>query len=218
MMHTKQMMRLIPPRGHAWTEIFLGSAFLILLCFISLRGYQLLQQNKIFQLHYLLNQVHSAWYDFQEKYQGLPGDYPFVQSNIDSSLQNGNGNHLIDTDVERGQVWAHLAAAGFLTRLLNHPITATRISTAEACPRALCPDNGFGNGLLISARDQNGNALFAGKGIELTTLASLDQQIDDGLPRTGKIQLAPQSPVHCYEDQRYAQTDITDCLLLIPLL
>jgi hypothetical protein len=206
-------------RGHAWTEILLGSLFLILLSVNSLRGYQLLQENKIVQLHYLLNQISSAWYEFQDKYQGgLPGDFAFAQSSIDSSLQNGNGNRLIDTDMERGQVWAHLAATGLLKGVMNHPITSTAVSSTQPCPRALCPDNGFGQGLLISARDNHSNALFAGKGIELSTLALLDQQIDDGLPKSGKIQLTADSSIDCFEDQHYAQTDITHCLAFVPLL
>ena len=209
--------------GYAWTEILLGSLFLILLSLNSLRGYQLLQENKTVQLHYLLNQVRSAWYEFQEQYQGLPGDYAFAQSDIDSSLHNGNGNRFIDTDQERGQVWAHLAAVGLLKGLLAHPLAGGSVNTTEPCPRTACPDNGFGQGLLISFYAGNGqqatgsNALMVGKGISLETLALLDQQIDDGLPKTGKIQLATESPIDCYQDQQYAQTDITTCQALVPL-
>lgn len=200
-------------RGHAWTEIILGSLLLTMLLTNSIRGYHLLQQSKTVQLHYYLNQIRSAWYDFQDKYHAMPGDYAFAQSNIDSSLHNGNGNGLLDSDQERGQVWAHLAAAG----LLKNRVAIKDFNITQLCQYARCPYNGFGQGFLISFTAANDNTLLTVKGVSLTTLALLDQQIDDGLPKTGKMQLAPDSPNICFNDQHYTQSNITDCQAVFPL-
>jgi hypothetical protein len=199
--------------GHAYTEIFLGLLFVVLLCSNAIRGYHLLQQNKAVQLHYQITQILAAWYDFKDKYHSLPGDYAFALSDIDSALRNGNGNGLIDSDQERGQVWAHLSAVALLKKRFD----GGDQNASQACPRSRCPDNGVGQGFIISHYLPMGNVLFTGKGIALTTLALLDQQIDDGLPHSGKVQLLPNAPPACLQADRYAHNDTTHCQLILPI-
>ncbi len=59
---------------------------------------------------------------------------------------------LIDSPEERALVWSHLQAAGYITG--SYPDDATTAPTvalnAYNCPVTTCPDNGFGQGMVVN--------------------------------------------------------------------
>ena len=113
---------------------------------------------------------------------------------------NGDGNGLIDQPEERALVWSHLQAAGYITG--SYPGNGTAAPTVAAeeygCPITTCPDNGFGQGMVIdrSALQQSAtiatppaHELLTGRQIPSDVLAELDRKIDDGTPSAGSMQL-----------------------------
>lgn len=192
--------------GSAWVELILGCLLLVMITSNAVRGYQLMQQSKAAHLHYQAEQMVAAWHEFYDRYQALPGDYAYAQTGIDSSLINGNGNGQIDTDIERGQVWAHLAAVG----LLSGAFDGKPQSLAESCPASRCPDTGFDQGFMLGYSSELGNFLFAGRHIPIHILTELDQQIDDGKANQGKMRLDP-----ACESPHYSSTK--SCAVIFPI-
>jgi hypothetical protein len=121
----------------------------------------------------------------------VPGDYSAAQANINSTLANGQGNGLVNTNAERGQVWAHLAAS----RMISGDYSGANLGGANyACPGTICPLNGFGRGISISFGNEgtnvgNSNEIISGAGIPVAILAELDRKTDDGLANTGTMRI-----------------------------
>ena len=104
---------------------------------------------------------------------------------------------MVDTDTEAGQVWAHLGAAG----LLSGNFDGAAVATGFGCDERTCPQNPFNRGYLLRFGDQSvgadgggighpANELWTGNRVPVRLLAELDRRLDDGLPRSGRLQLS----------------------------
>lgn len=172
-----------------------GMIVILTLLFIQSfwRTDQLLNAAKVNFLVDRIAAITQATREFQTLYDALPGDFAYASVHIDSSLINGNGNGKIDTDEERGQAWAHLAASALLPHLLvdGGPVA----HAVERCPLNRCPNNTRRQGMILSYGQsglnftQAGNELLMGDNLPIRTLAGLDAFLDDGGSKTGLVQL-----------------------------
>jgi hypothetical protein len=140
--------------------------------------------------------ITAAWFSFQDRYRAFPGDYSQASVNLPgvaTAAAANNGNGLVDTPEERGFVWAHLQAAGYITGTFDG---ANVVEDEYRCNLTTCPDNGFGAGMNLSYTTQskgapaaNAHELITGGGLPVEVLAELDRKVDDGMPLSGAMQL-----------------------------
>ena len=163
----------------------------------TLHGYtlsqHLIESAKVDFLQERVLAVDQAWHTFVRQYDAIPGDFAYASVHIDSDLINGDGNGRIDTDVERGQAWAHLVSAGLLPAIQTDGLPTSE--NPSACPLTRCPSNSRGQAMLLSYGNygphftHESNQLLLGSNIPARTLWGLDQRLDDGAPSAGKIQV-----------------------------
>lgn len=182
--------------GFTLIEIAIVLVIIGLLLGGVLKGQELINTAKVRALNNTVDGVTAAWFSFQDRYRAFPGDYTQASVNlpgVPSATGDGNGNGQVDTDPERANVWVHLEAAGYI--IGNYDSTATVVPDRYDCPIGICPDNGFGVGMVLSfglqSRGLAGSAheLITGRGIPVEVLAELDRKVDDGLPETGAMRL-----------------------------
>lgn len=183
-------MKKVQQRGFTLVEIAIVLVIIGLLLGGVLKGQELINSAKVRSLNDKFSGVTAAWYAFQDRYRGIPGDYNQAAANISSTLTDGQGNGLVNTNGERGQVWAHLAAAGMISGQYSGAATAT----TYVCNLDICPGNGFGRGMQITYANEgsnvgNSNELISGNAIPVTILAELDRKADDGLASSGAMRL-----------------------------
>ncbi|MBI3188093.1 MAG: prepilin-type N-terminal cleavage/methylation domain-containing protein [Gammaproteobacteria bacterium] len=182
--------------GFTLIEIAIVMVIIGLLLGGVLKGQEMINSAKVRAVNNRVDGVAASWFAFQDRYRALPGDYTTAATNIPPigaiAPVNGSGDGLIGTNAERGQVWFHLAAAGFISG--SYDGTASAAATYN-CPTTRCADNSFSVGMLISngneAQNNTGtrNELITGMGISSSILAELDRKIDDGFATSGTMQL-----------------------------
>ncbi len=191
--------------GFTLIEIAIVLVIIGLLLGGVLKGQELINTARVRSLSNNVDGITSAWFSFSDRYRAFPGDYAQAAVNLPNINNNGDGNGWIDGDDERALVWSHLQAAGYITG--SFPDGAAAVSGGAAstvptvsagaydCAIAICPDNGYGQGMLIDrgALQQSGGALahelLTGRQIPSDVLAELDRKIDDGTASAGSMQL-----------------------------
>jgi len=183
-------------KGFTLIEIAIVLVIIGLLLGGVLKGQELINTARVRAVNNSVDGITAAWFSFQDRYRSFPGDYTQASVNLpdpNSTIANGNGNGLVDTDTERSNVWVQLQAAGYITGSFD----GTDVVVDQySCPVATCPDNGFGSGMNLSyttlskgAPAANAHELITGAGIPVEVLAELDRKVDDGRPLTGAMQL-----------------------------
>lgn len=182
--------------GFTLVEISIVLVIVGLLLGGLLQGHQLIESARVRAVINDINGISSAWFAFQDRYGAIPGDFANAQNQINASLVNGDGNGAIDSNQERGQVWAHLSAAGLLTGAYDGTANANNYN----CPPGRCPNNGRGGAYLLSfaqesigndlAGTTDANELWSGNQLSASLLAEVDRKIDDGDATTGRMRLA----------------------------
>jgi hypothetical protein len=137
-----------------------------------------------------LNEYAEAFYTFRERFNALPGDFDEANSRLDASLNDENGNGVIEDgptcdndDDESCLAWQHLRYADFLQ---GDP----RLSGDEAPPSH--PYNG-----VVSAyfTGDHGDGIFRHKmlvtGVPSEIARRIDRELDDGICNKGRISLDP---------------------------
>ena len=156
-----------------------------------LQGQELITSARVRALADQTNNITVAWFAFQDRYRGLPGDYAGASGQIQADLLNGDGNGVIDTNQERGQAWAHLGSSGILAGKYD----GAAVPGGFDCPPATCPQNAFNRGFMITKDNQAinnpgaKNELWSGNQIPALILAEMDRKVDDGLANSGRMQL-----------------------------
>lgn len=184
-------MKKVQQSGFTLVEIAIVLVIIGLLLGGVLKGQELINSAKVRSLNDKFSGVTAAWYAFQDRYRAVPGDYNQATVNIDSGLTNGQGNGLVNTNAERGQIWAHLAGAG----MISGQYSGAALGNANyACQLTICPGNGFGRGMSITYANEGGNVgnsneLISGSAIPVAILAELDRKSDDGLATSGNMRL-----------------------------
>ena len=193
--------------GFTLIEIAIVLVIIGLLLGGVLKGQELINTARVRALNNTVDGITAAWFSFQDRYRGYPGDYPLATTNLPApvvAMVNGDGNGLVGdaagvaSPVERSQAWVQLQAAGYITGNFNGANVA---ADAYDCVLASCPDNGFGSGLNIGYGAQNqtqvalggggvsAHELMSGRGIPVEVLAELDRKVDDGNAGSGAMQL-----------------------------
>ena len=183
--------------GFTLIEIAIVLVIIGLLLGGVLKGQELINTARVRSLANNIDGVTSAWFSFSDRYRAFPGDYSAAAVNIPNIITNGDGNGLINTDSERALVWSHLQAAGYITGSYPDTGAAAVVAAEYGCPTTTCPDNGFGQGMVIDrgTLQQSGAAaapaheLISGRAIPSDVLAELDRKIDDGTASAGSMQL-----------------------------
>ena len=206
--------------GFTLIEIAIVLVIIGLLLGGVLKGQELINTARVRSLSNNIDGITSAWFSFSDRYRAFPGDYAQAAVNLPNINNDGDGNGLIDGDDERALVWSHLQAAGYITG--SFPDGAAGGGTAPTvaagaynCAVAICPDNGFGQGMLIDrgtaqqsgATAQPAHELLTGRQIPSDVLAELDRKIDDGTASAGSMQLGVGSAAAGWGDT----TDVGAC-------
>lgn len=86
-----------------------------------LQGRSLIESAEYKSFRQELRDYRSAFHNFRDRYDALPGDFVDAATRIESGLGNGDGNGLIGDDIdcdsasdENCLAWQHLRAAGTL--------------------------------------------------------------------------------------------------------
>ena len=182
-------------RGFTLIEIAIVLVIIGLLLGGVLKGQELINTARVRAMNNTVDGITAAWFSFQDRYRAFPGDFRTAQANVNlpGAPDGGDGNGLVDDDDERGFVWIHLEAAGYLTRGYNTPVAIA--ADDYACSPTNCPDNGFGSGMNLSYGTEvrtgaaDAHELISGRGIPVEVIAELDRKVDDGSPDTGAMQL-----------------------------
>ena len=192
-MHQQMRKRLNGQQGFTLIEIAIVLVIIGLLLGGVLKGQELINTARVRALNNSVDGITAAWFSFQDRYRAFPGDYSAAAVNLPGAPANGNSNGRVDTAAERGALWLHLEAAGYITGGYNG--TALADDAEYICDVETCPDNGFGIGMSIfhGAEIQSSTVaaheLITGQGIPVDVLAELDRKIDDGDSITGLMQV-----------------------------
>jgi len=206
-MHQKMRQQLNNQKGFTLIEIAIVLVIIGLLLGGVLKGQELINTARVRALNNSVDGITAAWFSFQDRYRAFPGDYLNARSTVNlpgtdgvTGPAGGDGNGLVgdlagaDNSLERGLVWVHLEAAGYITGGYNDD-TATIVEADYNCSTLICPDNGFGSGMVIDHGQINrsgttdAHELSTGGGVPVDVLAELDRKVDDGASTTGLMQV-----------------------------
>lgn len=109
-------------KGFTLIELSVAMVIIALLIAGVLSGKELLNQAKIRTLMKQIAEVFTEYNTFLAKYNSPPGD--LVNAKVLLGLENGNGDGLINTDIERRNVFLHMKKAKLLR-------TSTFVLSAE---------------------------------------------------------------------------------------
>jgi len=178
-------------RGFTLIEIAIVLVIIGLILGGVLKGQELINSARVRSMTDQVNGITAAWFAFQDRYRALPGDYSQASIQINAALTNGDGNGQIDSDLERGQVWAQLQAANMLIGSYDGATTVAGYS----CVASTCPQNILGRSMLITFDKQgvgsasNSNEFWSGNSISALVLAEMDRKMDDGVANTGDMRI-----------------------------
>lgn len=193
--------------GFTLIEIAIVLVIIGLLLGGVMKGQELINTARVRSLNNNIDGITSAWFSFQDRYRAFPGDYTQATVNLPTvpsgTIANGDGNGLVgltgttDSPAERANVWLHLQAAGYITGAFDGN---NIVVGAFNCNLTTCPDNGFGQGMVVSRGTLQqtpggspAHELLSGRAIPSDVLAELDRKIDDGTPSAGAVQLGTSS-------------------------
>lgn len=188
--------------GFTLVEIAIVLVIIGLLLGGILKGQEMITSAKVRNLADQGNAVKAAFFAFQDRYRALPGDYLQATTNLPAgagTVANGNGNAQVAAGAESGQVWLHLARAGFLSGSFDGGAAAN----TQGCVATTCPPNAFsGTATLMFASNSNGTTastheIGTGANIPVGVIAELDRKVDDGAPNAGAFQFDATSTAAC---------------------
>ena len=202
-MHRYMNKQLNNQKGFTLIEIAIVLVIIGLLLGGVLKGQELINTARVRALNNSADGITAAWFSFQDRYRAFPGDYINARStvNLPGAPAGGDGNGLVgktgaaDAPLERGLAWVHLEAAGYITGGYADD-TAVIAANEYNCSTLICPDNGFGSGMVVGHGQLNRSAttdaheLNTGGGIPVDVLAELDRKVDDGAATTGLMQIS----------------------------
>ncbi|NVK31425.1 MAG: prepilin-type N-terminal cleavage/methylation domain-containing protein [Gammaproteobacteria bacterium] len=209
------MKKLKKQQGYSLIELAIVLLVIGVMIAGALKAKGLITQAKAQSLINQIQQVRAGWYAFQDRYGGFAGDIDFATHVIgNDQIKNGNGDGVIESKAEQGQVWLQLANAGLISGQFDGEETPD--ASGIECSNQTCLQTPFGGALRIKDYfGNNQNALSTGLNVPGETLRKLDMQFDDGDPTTGIAQLWDKSGVACTVST-WAEAETT-CSLVIEL-
>ena len=185
-------------QGFTLIEIAIVLVIIGLLLGGVLKGQELIQNARVRNIISQQDSTKAAYFGFLDRYRGAPGDLPLgtALANIPAAggVANcgGNGNSLIDSDIESVCAWSHLSRAGFVTGNYSGAlIGGFNITNSPANPFGglvqLIFNNEFADAAGLGAAANARLNVKTGTNIPATVLAEVDRKIDDGLPQSGSF-------------------------------
>ena len=170
-----------------------------------LKGQEMITSAKVKRLSGQLDEIRAAFFGFEDRFHGLPGDYANQLAALDCGAApclHGNGDDRIrpdETPVNGSEVredllvWTHLTRSGLLKGDYDMASGATG-STEQNTPR-----NPYGAYMQISFDGRYGvggnstphHTLKTGPQVPVEVLAEMDRKTDDGRPYHGVLQFSP---------------------------
>lgn len=181
-------------QGFTLIEIAIVLVIIGLLLGGVLKGQELIQNARVRNIIAQQDGIKAAYFGFQDRYRGIPGDYPsaLAQQNIPGSAAIGctttnttcqDGKITDGSEAESIFAWYQLSKAGFITG--SYDGTGTTPTATNS------PTNPFGGFVKLiydnvyEAAGQPALNIKTGVNIPASLLAEIDRKIDDGLPDKG---------------------------------
>ena len=208
-------------KNHGFTLVEIAIVLVVVGLLIGgvLKGQALIGSAKSNNVIKKMQSLQTAYYAFQDKYSGLPGDMSNAQTIVGASATNCStrcDNGQINGWQNASLVFNHLSAAGLYSGPSAQAEQNSVITTASG------PDNAYGGAMFIMFWNQvatelarsNELAVFTGRNLPAEVLAEIDRKIDDGRPQTGTFRAAwPNwNGGRCYDRANNSwNLDGTDC-------
>ena len=187
--------------GFTLVEIAIVLVIVGLLLGGVLKGQELITSARVRSIVNYNASIQAAYHAFVDRYRALPGDLPagtafnqacsVIGDFADCDKVGGDGDGRIDDDWgEAAAVWAHLAAAGFLT--------GSYAGTAEGPADYQAPINPYGGRMILAHTDDYQPStraiprlnLVLGNNIPVAVAREIDLKLDDQDPSRGVVRAA----------------------------
>lgn len=205
-------------KGFTLVEISIVLVIVGLMLGGVLKGQVLIDSARVRSIINDLNGIRTAWYGFQDRFHGIPGDFPGATSYISATSADGDGDGAVSSKQEVASVWQHLSISGFISGEFDgEGGNIGTLSDAE-CSSSTCPQNpyyGFYKYTYTAKADAvaaSSNELYTGAKIPSSVLFEVDTKLDDGIPNTGQFRVHADFTAACTKDNRWKVEDETrDC-------
>lgn len=182
-------------------DLIFGVMFLAIIMVAIICADNLYDRAKLINLIAEIEQNKSDINIFVQKYNFMPGDFPFAE-NFFSMAKAGNGDNLVDDNYESLGAWLHMFEAKItFSELNNFNLTYAKIyanmknSNNFFCGYQIIADSKLNNIYYDLGSKNNYLRLALDKGFGNLTKSCLtseqvyfiDKKLDDGLPVKGKL-------------------------------
>lgn len=163
-----------------------------------LKGQELIESARVRNIISQLDSIKAAYYAFQDKYRGAPGDYPGALahanlSGIANAQVGGNGDGVV-RDIPQAResllLWVHLSHANLIAG--SYDATSSLPDSTGEWPRnpynatlQLQYDGNFARANGVARLN-----LKTGNQIPAKVLAEIDRKIDDGRANSGNFRFS----------------------------
>jgi prepilin-type N-terminal cleavage/methylation domain-containing protein len=191
-------MRTHSNKGFTLIEIAIVLVIIGLLLGGVLKGQELITGARVRNLISQQDGIKAAFFGFQDRYRGLPGDYAAASTNIkcQGTCPGGDGNGRIFESNESILVWTHLTAAGFMNGSYN-ATSATTDPLDDNTPKnpySVYIDLKYDGAYGLGGASASKHNLKTGTQVPVEIMAEVDRKIDDGRPYTGSFQFSNYAP------------------------
>lgn len=205
-------------KGFTLVEISIVLVIVGLILGGVLKGQVLIDSARVRSVINDLNGIRTAWYGFQDRFHGVPGDFSGGTSYIAATSSDGDGDGAIGSKQEIAGVWQHLSLSGFISGEFDGVEGNVGTLSDAECTASTCPQNpyyGFYKYSYTSKADGvsgPSNELYTGGKIPSSVLFEVDTKLDDGIPNTGQFRVHSDFAATCTTNNRWKVEDESrDC-------
>lgn len=209
-------------KGFTLVEISIVLVIVGLILGGVLKGQVLIDSARVRSVINDLNGIRTAWYGFQDRFHGIPGDFPGGTSYISTTSTDGDGDGLVGSKQEIAAVWQHLSLSGFVSGEFDGADANIGTLSDVECNASTCPQNpyyGFYKYTYSAKADAvagSSNELYTGGKIPSSVLFEVDTKLDDGVPNTGQFRVHSDYSATCTENNRWkVENETRDCAAVL---